>query len=178
MIITISGDAGSGKNTVGEILSKKLNMKLYCMGDLRRKMAEKRGMTIGQFNKLGEKQSFTDAKVDKFQEELGKKEDNFIMVGRVSFHFIPNSKKIYLAVKPEIGAKRIMGDKSRKTEKYATLKGALEKLRERKRCDIMRYKKYYDIDDAYSHKYYDLIVDTSSLSPRQIADRIIKFVKR
>jgi predicted cytidylate kinase len=177
MIITINGDMGSGKNTVGEILSKKLSMKLYCMGDMRRKMAEKRGMTLEQLNKLGETQSFTDYEVDKFQEELGKKEDNFIMIGRTSFYFISQSKKIYLAVDPKIGAKRIFNS-PRTTEKYSSLEEAIKKIEERKQSDIMRYKKYYNLDNVYSHEYYDFVVDTSRLTPEEVAGKIIKFIRK
>ena len=178
MILTIGGDAGSGKNTVGEILSKKIKLKLYCIGDIRRKMAEEGGMSIAQFNRLGEKESFTDKEVDDYQKQLGKKEDSFIMIGRLSFYFIPNSKKIYLAVNPEVGAERILNDKSRVTENYSSLEQAVIKIEERKQSDIKRYKKYYGLSNVYNHKNYDLVIDTSYLTPKQVAEKIIKFVKK
>lgn len=178
MIITISGDAGSGKNTVGQILSKKLRMKLYCMGDVKRRMAEEKGMTLSEFNKLEEKEDFTDKEVDSYQENLGKKEDNFIIIGRTSFHFIQFSKKIYLAVDPKTGAERIFNDKSRTTENYSSLEEAVKKIEERKQSDIRRYKKYYNLDNVYSHGHYGLVVDTSRLTPEQVAGKIIKFVRK
>jgi len=177
MIITISGDAGSGKNTVGEIISKKLHMPLYCIGDMRRRMAEERGMTLAEFNKLGEKEDFTDRNVDEYQRKLGKEEDNFIMIGRTSFYFIPHSKKIYLAVKADIGAERILKDKTRKTEEFSTLKEAVKGIEKRKQSDIKRYKRYYGID-VYDMNHYDLVVDSSGLTPNQAAEKIIRFVKR
>lgn len=177
MIITINGDAGSGKNTVGKLLAEKLKFKFYCIGDIRRDMAKKRGMTLEEFNKLGEKESFTDLEVDSYQQELGTKEDNFVIVGRTSFHFIANSKNIYLEVRPEIGAERILKDKKRgKTEKYKDVEEAKKKLEERKQNDIRRYKKYYNID-IYDLKHYDLLIDTSDLSPEGVAEKIVEFVK-
>ncbi|MBW2991937.1 cytidylate kinase family protein [Candidatus Woesearchaeota archaeon] len=178
MIITICGDNGSGKNTVGLILSEKLGMKLYCIGDIRREMAKKRGITLEEYNKLGETDSSTDLEVDSFQHDLGMKEDNFIIIGRTSFHFIPNSKKIYLAVNPETGAERIFKDeKHRETEPYKDLDEAKKKLEERRQSDIRRYRKYYDID-VYDRSHYDLVIDTSDLTPEQVAEKIIKFIKK
>ncbi|MFH1364907.1 MAG: AAA family ATPase, partial [Candidatus Aenigmatarchaeota archaeon] len=89
MIISICGISGSGKSTISKLLAERLGYKHYSIGEIRRKMAVDRGMTLAELNKLGEKEDFTDKEVDKFQEELGKKEDNFVIDGRTSFHFIP-----------------------------------------------------------------------------------------
>ena len=64
MKITISGTPGSGKSTIGKLVSKKLKLKYYDVGNMRRKMAKDMGLTIQEFNKLGEKKSFTDKEVD------------------------------------------------------------------------------------------------------------------
>ena len=74
MIITIGGQAGSGKSSVGELLAKRIGYRYWSMGDIRREMARKRGMTLREFNKLGEREDFTDKEVDEFQRELGKKD--------------------------------------------------------------------------------------------------------
>ena len=90
MIISISGKPGSGKSTIAKIISEKLKMKRYYMGQIRRDMARKMGLTIDEFNKLGEKEDFTDKEIEKYVEKLGKTEDNFIIESRTAFHFIPN----------------------------------------------------------------------------------------
>ena len=51
MIISISGDAGSGKSTVADIISKKLGLKSYYMGGVRRKVAKEK---LGAINKLAD----------------------------------------------------------------------------------------------------------------------------
>ena len=96
MIITISGQAGSGKSTVASLVSKALHFKHYSIGDMRRKMAEERGLTLTQLNKLGETQDFTDREVDDFQRRIGQEEDDFAIDGRTSWYFIPHSIAIYL----------------------------------------------------------------------------------
>jgi len=90
MRITINGIAGSGKSTVAKYLAKRFKLKYYGMGEIRREMAKKRGITLSELDKLGEKKSFTDKLEDNFQKKLRKK-DNIIVDGRLSWYFIPNS---------------------------------------------------------------------------------------
>ena len=176
MIITISGNAGSGKDTVGKIIAKKLKYKFYSMGDLRREKAKQRGMTIEEYNKLGETDKSTDTEVDEYQTELGILEDNFVIVGRTSFYFIPDSFKIFLDVDVKEAAKRITSDKTRVGEKYKNMNNAVKKLNKRKDMDDKRYKKYYELD-IFDKKHYNLLMDTTEITPDEAADKIINFIK-
>ena len=54
-------------------------MKRYYIGGMRRALAKKRGMTLAEYNKLGEKDPSTDREVDDYQTELGKKKNNIIV---------------------------------------------------------------------------------------------------
>ena len=89
MIITISGAPGSGKTTVARLLAKKLGYRHYSIGDLRGEIALRKGITIDELNKLGEKDPSSDREVDEYLESLGKKEDNLVIDCRMGFHFIP-----------------------------------------------------------------------------------------
>ncbi|MCX6710165.1 MAG: cytidylate kinase family protein [Candidatus Woesearchaeota archaeon] len=175
MIITISGKAGSGKSTVGKMLAKRLNLKYYCIGDMRRKMAEERGLSLEEFNKLGEKEDFTDKEVDSFQEKLGKKEDNFLIVGRTSYHFIPHSIKVFLDVNLDESARRIFCAQ-RENEHYASVDEALEKIKEREESDRSRYQKYYRIN-PFDHKNFDIVINTTEISAVKVVEKIMQFVK-
>ena len=175
MIITISGKAGSGKSSVGTLVAKKLGFKYYCIGDLRREVAEKKGISLEELNKLGEKDPSTDLEPDRFAEEKGKKEDNFVMVGRTSFHFIPKSIKFFLDVEPKTGAERIFNHQ-RNDEKYNNLDEAIEKIRKRHESDKIRYRKYYGLD-VFNKKNYDYVVDTTNLTIREVADKIIEKIR-
>lgn len=112
MIITISGTAGSGKSTVAKLLAKELDLKHYSIGDLMRKIAEERGLTLLELSKKAEESPDIDQELDKSQIELGKKQDNFVIDGRLSFHFIPSSYKVFLKVSDNEAAKRIFNEKS------------------------------------------------------------------
>ena len=166
---------GSGKSSVGILVAKKLGFKYYCIGDLRRDMAKKRGISLAELNKLGEEDPSTDKEPDKFAEEKGKTEDNFVMVGRTSFYFIPKSVKIFLYVDPKIGAERVLNH-SRNDEKYKNLNEAIEKIRMRLESDELRYKKYYNLD-IFNKKNYDYVIDTTNLTIKEVVDEIIEKIR-
>jgi len=173
----MSGTPGSGKNTIADMLAKKLKLKRYSMGDLRGKMALERGITLDELNKLGEKEEFTDKEIDDYQKKLGEKEDNFIIDGRLSFYFIPQSIKIYLDVNPTEGARRIFIAPPRKDEqKYNNLNDVIKANQERIESDKKRYRKYYNLD-SYDKKHYDFVVDTTKLRTQEITNKILKFLK-
>jgi len=176
MIVTISGTPGSGKNTIADLVAKELGLKRHSVGGFRRQMAKDMGITLEELNKLGEKQDFTDKKADDWQVEIGKKEDNFIIDGRLSYHFIPNSMKIFLDVKPEVGAKRIMSDK-RPEEQMATEKQAVKMWNKRLNSDAVRYKKYYNLNPN-DKKQYDFVLDTSDLTIQEVVDKVKEFIKK
>lgn len=171
MIIAISGLPGSGKSTVGKILAKKLGYKFYSMGDMRGKMAMDRGLTINELNKLGEKEDWTDKIVDEYQKELGVKEENFIIDGRLSFYFIPHAYKIFLTVDPEEAAKRVFADPRPDEKKVANVKEQNKAMQKRVMDDEKRYKKYYNVSFT-KEKNYDLVIDTTKLSLDEVVAEI------
>jgi len=175
MRITINGIPGSGKGTISRYLAKKFRLKHYDIGEMRREMAKKEGMSIWNLNKLGEKEAWTDRLVDNFQKKLRKKE-NILVDGRLAWHFIPNSIKILLTVKPETGAKRIMKSR-RKEEKYRNIKEGAKAVKERIQSDIRRYKKYYKIKNLYDLKNYDIIIDTSYLTIKKMNSLIFRMIR-
>lgn len=180
MIITLSGYPGSGKSSVARLVAQRLGMKRSSMGDLRRQLAQERGMTIDEWNALGETSDETDVPVDERQRTLGKQEDNFIIDGRISWYFIPHSFKVFLDVDPVEGARRIFAhakEGARMSEKtYASADEVRKQAMERSASDNVRYGKYYGIrwDDK---SRFDLVIDTTSASPEDIAERIIEAAK-
>lgn len=172
MIITISGDAGAGKSTIAGIIARNLKFRKYSVGDFMREIARKRKTTLLKIGRLAENDPTIDEELDDMQRELGKYEDHFVLDSRLGYHFIPKSFRVHLKVDPETGAKRIFRDK-RKTEKEnLTLKKTLENVKKRKKSEIQRYKKYYNLN-PYDKKNYDLVIDTSKSSPEETAEKII-----
>ena len=172
MKITISGKPGAGKSTIGKLVAERLRYSFYDIGQIRRNMAKDLGVNIHDLNKIGEKESFTDLEPDKYAEKVGKNEDNFVMVGRMSFYFVPDSFKIFLDVDKKVAAERIFNN-HRNDENYKDINDAINYLNIREESDAKRFKKYYGID-IFDLSHYDLVIDTTNLKPNEIVEIILK----
>ncbi|HDP73896.1 MAG TPA: AAA family ATPase [Candidatus Woesearchaeota archaeon] len=177
MKISISGTPGSGKTTVAKELAKRLDLDYHSIGTLLRELAKERGMDINEISKAALETKEIDNLLDEKQKEYAK-EDNFIMDSRLGFHFIPDSVKIFIDCDSEVAAKRIFGD-DRKTsnETYASFDEVKEKIRFRLDTEKERYLKYYGIDYT-SPDNFDLMIDSSQLSVKEIVENIASFLKK
>ncbi len=181
MIITFNGTEGSGKSTIAKKLAEKLGWDHYYIGGIRREMAKKRGMTLEEYNKLGETDSNTDLEVDEYQKKLGETKDNFVIEGRTSWHFIPHSLKIYIDVDKKIGAERIYKElqkpnKRNEAQGIKTLEDVIEKNKNRQICDNKRYWKYFKIK-VHDKKHFDYILDTSNLNKKEAFDKLYSYIQ-
>ncbi|MCR4278487.1 MAG: cytidylate kinase family protein [bacterium] len=183
MIISITGGPGTGKTSVGKILAKRLGFRFYSVGALRGKLAMDRNLTIDELNTFGETDSSTDNPVDEYQRELGIKEDDFVIEGRLSWHFIPHSFKVFLTCDIEEASLRIYNAQKSNPEDrqdestYNSAEDAKKAILNRVASDVIRYKKYYDIDyrDA---SHYDLVIETGPIqSAEAVADVVEKAVR-
>jgi CMP/dCMP kinase len=182
MIISLSGAQGSGKSTIAKKIASQLNWPRYYIGGIRRQIAKDKGLTLAQYNKLGETDPSTDLEVDDYQKELGQKEDNFIIEGRTSWFFIPHSFKIYLDVKESEGAKRILAHLQQDNERNED-QGLVDKetmllsLAKRAKSDAYRYRKYYNID-VHDRSHYDYILDTTYLNEKEVFEKVMKEINK
>ncbi|MFH1376714.1 MAG: (d)CMP kinase [Candidatus Woesearchaeota archaeon] len=176
MIISICGMSGSGKSNVAKLLAEKLGMKHYSIGDIRRNMAIERNITLKRLNDVGEHQKFTDKQADDKCFKLGKEEANFVIDGRLVYHFIPESVKIFLKSHLRIRAEKAYIDE-KKMEEFRDLGDAIAALIGREKSDQYRFKKYYEID-CNNELQYDLIINTDYLSFEEVVDKVIEFLKK
>ena len=176
MIVTISGKAGTGKSTVANLLSKKLKLKHYSIGDLMRVMALEKGVSLLELNKLAEKDASIDFELDNKLKELGKTKDNFVVDGRLTAFFIQHAEfKIFLDANDRVRAQRILKDK-RGHEESKNLTATIKNIKKREESEKRRYKKYYGVD-YLDKRLYNFVIDTTNLNPFQVVGKIVKFVK-
>jgi predicted cytidylate kinase len=177
MIITISGYPGSGKTTAGRMVASKLGYSFLSMGDLRGKVAMKRGLTIDQLNEIGSKEPWTDREIDKRLAKIGRKGGSIVIDSWIAFHFIPKSFKVFLTGDERVRAERIFRDQRPDEERRDSADAVLEAQRRRIENTDARYRKWYGVSFR-DMRHYDLVIDTTKLTARQVADKILREARK
>ena len=164
MRITISGPPGSGKTTLCGMLSETLGLRAVVFGQVFRQMAAEKGMTLGEFGALAEKDPSIDAGIDERIVETARANPDIILESRLSAYMLTRNGipafRIYLDASPEVRMSRIgvREDKDMGT--------AVQETIDRQKSEATRYMKYYNIDIG-DKSVYDLILDTAEYTPEQ-----------
>jgi len=171
--ISITGDLGSGKSTVCRYLRDKHGLNIYSTGQIQRSLAQKYNMDVLAFNKYMETHPEIDEEIDSELVKIGRRDENMVLDSRMAWHFVPDTFKVYLTVDLDEAARRIMSDQRGKVECYSCLDDAKKCLMERKQSENLRYTTKYGVDCSNLDNY-DLIIDTTSLPPEQVAAQIME----
>ena len=176
--ITLSGSIGSGKSTVGKLLSKSLGVEFISVGNFSRKKAESMGFDIDQFQIYLKKHPEIDKEMDQYITEEMNRKDSFILDYRLGFHFIKNSFNVLLKVSPELALTRISSRLG--TNEYydgLSFKDKIAKMESRNLNMQSRFIELYGVD-FLNEENYSLLIKTNELNPEEITSIIIKNYKR
>ncbi len=187
MIITISGNPGSGKSTIAKLVVQKLRYERVYAGGIMRDTAKEQGLTLEQFmsylstNPKVEQE--IDYKVRDIAYALERTQKNILVEGRVQYHLIPNSIKIYIKVDAKEGAHRILKDlqdtqtsQQRNQQTASTIEEVIKLNEQREETDAQRYQKLYGIDHRIETQY-DLVIDTTNITAQQAANKLITYIE-
>lgn len=175
MFITLSGMLGSGKSTVCGIMKERYGFEVFTTGSILRRLAEERGMSALEFNDyILKSENNVDDIIDSESKRIAaeRKGDDIVFDSRMAWFFVPESFKVFMKVSDEVAAERVFSGGERKSESYSSVGEALESLRERGRIERERFLKLYKADYRDENNY-DLIVDTTFLTPEEAAGRIV-----
>jgi len=177
-IITIAGKLGSGKSSTAKKVAEVLGYQHFSTGDFMREIANGRGITLGDLSILAETDNSIDKELDDHNLKIGTME-NVVLDSRLGFHFIPNSFKVFLELRPEIAAKRILEDKKNNPNRHTEATGSfdteeliLKRIEERLKSERRRYKELYGIEDQTAHENFDLIIDTEKVPLEEVIKKV------
>ncbi len=168
-VITITGEAATGKSTVAEALMEKLP------GWRRANIGQKfREITAAQGNSI-QAVSFLPAsvhqEVDRWQRSIAESESELIIEGRLAGWLTRDLERVF------------------RVYCYASLETRIERYARREKCskeqakqdiefrdsrDVLKYRNTYGLEDYRDPSFYSLILDTSEAAPGELADAIIK----
>lgn len=175
-IITIAGRPGSGKSTAAKRIAAQLGFAHASGGDLYRTAGLERGMDILQANLANIETGEIDKIVDDKMREINATGDRMVIDSRTAWHFIPNSFRVFLDLDLLTAAKRILADmdEERREREHIPADSRLyaEELRARQAAETRRYKKLYNIE-PFNLNNYDLVIDTGTNNPEQVAAQIL-----
>ena len=176
MILTISGLHGTGKSTIGKLISQKLGIRYYSTGQAFRDLAKEKNFTLEEFTDHVEKNPNVDKLLDDKIIEIALK-NNVIIDSQLSAYILESIAdfKILLTCPLETRVNRMS---ERDNSLYE------EKLKEtliREKSELARFNKLYNIDlnnQIMIENLYDLIIDTAELTIEEISELIVAALKK
>lgn len=172
MIITITGDAGSGKSSVAKLLAEKLGFKHFSAGDAQREIALEKGITIAELGELEAKDDSIDRMIDKKMGDICRREKDAVVDAWLGAYFAPQSIKIFLEADINTRVKRRLEHK-REEESFDDYEEAKKTMMARKETNRKRWIDYYGFDYA-DKKNYNIVIKTDDLDIEGVVDEIIE----
>lgn len=174
MLITISGVPGSGKTTVAKLLAERLGLPHVYAGDLYRREAKRRGLTLEAFNLLCERDHSIDRQLDADMAERAR-QGNVVLEGRLAGYLAADNRldalKVWLDASDEVRARRVAAREG------TDWQAVLEENRARHGSDSSRYKTIYGYDLSDTG-VYDLVLSTDDRTPEALVEELVAAARR
>jgi cytidylate kinase len=176
---TLGGGCGTGKGATSTELGRMLNLEPQSAGSYKRSVAKSFGISLEVLLQNAKRIAPNlDADTDDWQRSIGRTHERYLVEGRLSWYFLPESKKILLICEMNERARRVAKrhNEDLKNVNKITENQALQMIIERDAYDMENYQKLYHIRDYTDPKHYDYVIDTTSITPLQVATRILAFL--
>jgi predicted cytidylate kinase len=170
--VTISGDLGSGKSSVAEVLAGRLGYRVVSTGAIQRGIAAELGLSTLEANLRAEADRSIDDRIDSVTRSMGGQSgEGIVFDSRMAWHFVPDAFKVRLAADPWVAAERVLGRGPGAVEGYGSLDEAFDAIMRRSASEVRRFRARYGVDITRLGNF-DLVLDTSSLGIEDCASRV------
>ena len=165
MFVTVSGPAGVGKSTTAAALADRLSYEHISGGDIFRTVADERGLTALELNRLAEEDDAIDRALDRRQRTIAEERDDVVLESRLAGWMAGEHAdlRIWLDAPLSVRVARIAEREDKATDV------AREETEARAASEAQRYLEYYDIDIG-DRSIYDLSLSTARWGPDAIVD--------
>ncbi len=171
IVITVSGLHGTGKSTIAELLARNLKVRYLSAGDMFRKMAEEKGLSLADLSERAAEKDDLDRLVDRRTQDEAKR-GNVVIEGLLAAWEAEKDADLhfYLYADDDTRFSRIA-----RRDKCSLEEARTATLR-RESLERVRFKRFYAIDiDDFS--IYDLKLNTALLSPHRNAQILECFAR-
>lgn len=173
MLITISGQSGSGKSTAARMLSEAVGIPTVDVGKVFRAMAARRGMDVISFGRYAERHPEVDLELDATMLRRARRGKLLIWQGRLAgwlaFKEGLPAIKIWIKASALVRARRVAGREG------SPISQVLKEIRRRDRDNRARYLKIYGLD-VNDLSVYDAVIPTDNRSPKQVVSALISSI--
>ena len=140
-----------------------------------RQMAAEREVSILELSRTAEDSNAIDREIDARTVRLAEEGGDFVMDARLGWHFIPDSTKVFLDVSLNEAARRVYEAKRGSERENIDLVATRAAIESRTESERIRYFDYYGLDYT-DHEHYDLVIDTSDLTIKEVVGLIVAHV--
>ncbi len=171
LVIAISGLPGSGKTSLARRLAEKLGLKYLSLGEIFRRLARERKLTLEELSRIAEEDASIDKAIDdKAIEEASK--GCIVVDGHISAWTLENTAHLKVLVMAPINvrAERIARRDGKSIEE------ALTEIRVREESESRRFMKFYGIN-IFDLSIFDLIVNSEKFSEEEVFEIVMTAVK-
>lgn len=169
--IAISGLPASGTSTTAKALAQKLNLTYHSAGDFFRKYLLDHDIPLWDKSRIPDE---LDRKIDQELTNLAASDKKVVIDADYIGYFtrnMPHVLRVLLTCNEQVRIKRALVRKHTHTE-------TKEEIKLRETGLDAKFRKLYAAENYLDPKFFDLVIDTTNITPEEVVDQITKkFVK-